>query len=259
MASRVEALRALGQSVWLDFIRRGLLISGEFDRLVQEQGVVGVTSNPTIFHQAITQGDDYDAALKKLVARGLTATALFDALAIEDIQMACDRLEAVFVRTHGLDGRVSIEVSPRLANDTRGTVAEALRLNRAVERRNVMVKIPATAAGLPAITAAIAEGVCVNVTLIFSLARYEQVMDAYFAGLEQRLAKALPIDAIFSVASFFVSRVDTKVDKAIEDTAAQLPPSDPRRAELESFQGRAAHAHPPRAHPRFPEAVGAAP
>jgi transaldolase/glucose-6-phosphate isomerase len=258
MASRIEALRALGQSIWLDFIRRGLLISGEFDRLVREQGVVGVTSNPTIFHQAITQGNDYDAALKKLVARGLTATALFDALAIEDIQMACDRLGEVFGRTQGLDGRVSIEVNPRLANDTGATISEALRLNHEVARRNVMVKIPATAAGLPAITAATAEGICVNVTLTFSLARYEQVMDAYFAGLEQRLAKGLPIDTIFSVASFFVSRVDTKVDKAIDDAASRFSPSDPRRAELESLKGRAAIANARLAYARFREVTGSA-
>ena len=181
MPSRAEQLRSLGQSVWLDFIRRGHLVSGEFDDLVERHGVVGVTSNPTIFHQAITEGDDYDLAIRRGVAKGLSAEALFDALAIEDIQMACERLRAVHIATGALDGRVSIEVNPRFAGDTKSTLQEARRLHRAVSRPNVMVKIPATTDGLPAIRAATADGICINVTLIFSLARYEQVMEAYLA------------------------------------------------------------------------------
>src|SRR6185503_11241716 len=219
MTSRAEQLRTLGQSVWLDFIRRGHLRSGEFDRLVQSQGVVGVTSNPTIFQQAITEGDDYDAALARLIRRGLDAPALFDALAIEDIQVACDHLRPVFENSGGLDGRVSIEVSPQLARDTRRTFEEARRLHREVARDNVLIKIPATAEGLPAITEAIAAGISINVTLIFSLARYEQVMDAYLTGLERRLSAGLPLEPLVSVASFFVSRVDSKVDRAIDQAA----------------------------------------
>lgn len=243
MQSRAQQLLALGQSVWLDFIRRGHLVSGEFDRLVRDEGVVGVTSNPTIFQQAIAQSNDYDAALGRLVQQGLEPAAIFDALAVEDIQMACDRLRPVYERSGGLDGRVSIEVGPALARDSAGTIAEARRLNRLVARDNVMIKIPATREGLPAIAAGIEDGLCVNVTLIFSLARYDQVMDAYLTGLERRVAKGLPLPSIVSVASFFVSRVDTKVDKVIDETVATLPAGDARRAELEAFRGQAAVAN----------------
>src|SRR5262245_34531304 len=227
MTSRAEKLQSLGQSVWLDFIRRDHLLSGEFDRLVREEGVVGVTSNPTIFQLAIAESEDYGRAVVQLAGRGLSGPALFEALAVEDIQMACDRLRAVFERTRGLDGRVSIEVSPRLAHDTAGTIAEARRLHREVARDNLYVKVPATVEGLPAITALTAEGICINVTLIFSLSRYAQVVDAYMRGLEQRAQAGQPLERIFSVASFFVSRVDTKVDKAIDRRAA----AEERRSE----------------------------
>jgi transaldolase len=243
VTSRAEKLQTLGQSVWLDFIRRGHLMSGEFDRLVLEEGVVGVTSNPTIFQLAIAESDDYDKALAQRAGQGLAGPALFEALAVEDIQLACDRLRAVFDRTRGLDGRVSIEVSPRLANDTAGTIAEARRLHRAVARDNLYVKVPATAAGLPAITALTAEGISINVTLIFSLARYAQVKDAYLQGLSQRGEAGQPLERVFSVASFFVSRVDSKVDKAIEQRAAALPAAAPERAELLSLRGKAAVAN----------------
>jgi transaldolase / glucose-6-phosphate isomerase len=255
MGSRIEKLFELGQSVWLDFIRRGHLLSGEFDQLVRS-GVVGVTSNPTIFQQAIAHGDDYEAALKILVTRGLEAPALFDALAIEDIRSACDRLLPVFQRTGGRDGRVSIEVNPELAHDSRATLEEARRLHREVARPNVMVKIPATQEGLPAITGATADGICINVTLIFSLARYEQVMDAYLTGLEQRAARDQALDTIFSVASFFVSRVDTKADPVIDQAIEKLPANDPRRAELASFKGKAAIANARLAYQAFRRVFG---
>lgn len=254
MPSRAELLRTQhGQSVWLDFIRRGPLVSGEFERQVREDGVAGVTSNPTIFHLAITQGNDYDAAVAALSPTGLSNDELFEALAIEDIRMACDRLRPLYDATHGLDGRVSIEVNPHLAHDTRGTLDQALRLHREVARENLMVKIPATAEGLPAITAALAEGLSINVTLIFSIARYEQVMDAYLAGIEQRVGRGQPVDRVFSVASFFVSRVDGKADAAIEKAVAALPASDPRRAELASYAGKAAIANARLAYARFKE------
>ncbi len=258
MSSRAQRLLDLGQSVWLDFIRRGHLVSGEFDRLVRDAGVVGVTSNPTIFQLAIGESDDYDAALAARVAQGLEGPALFEALAVEDIQLACDRLRAVAERTGGRDGRVSLEVSPRLARDTDGTVAEARRLHRAVGRDNVMIKVPATAEGLPAITTLLADGISVNVTLIFSLARYRQVMEAWLAGLERRAAAGAPLAGVFSVASFFVSRVDSKVDAAIAKAAAAFPAGDPRRAELESFRGQAAVANARLAYEAF-AAVAAAP
>ena len=257
MISRAERLFQMGQSVWLDFIRRGTILSGEFDRLVREQGVVGVTSNPTIFQQAIAESSDYDEAIGLRVAKGLAGPALFESIAVEDIQMACDRLRAVFDRTGGRDGRVSIEVNPRLAHDTPGTIDEARRLHREVARPNVMVKIPATTEGLPAIAQMIAEGVCINVTLIFSLARYGQVMDAHQSGLERRVAAGQPIDTIFSVASFFVSRVDTKVDKFIDVTAAKLPAGNPQRVELESLRGKAAIANARLAYARFRKSIAA--
>jgi transaldolase/glucose-6-phosphate isomerase len=250
MTSRAEKLQSLGQSVWLDFIRRGHLLSGEFDRLVRNEGVVGVTSNPTIFQLAISESDDYDQALAERIGRGLAGPALFESLAVEDIQMACDRLRAVYDRTRGLDGRVSIEVSPRLALDTAGTVVEGRRLHREVARDNLYVKVPATPEGLPAITTLIAEGICINVTLIFSLARYAQVIEAYLRGLEQRVAAGAALDRMFSVASFFVSRVDSKVDKAIDQRLTALP-AGAERAELSSLKGKAAVANARLAYARF--------
>jgi len=257
MTARARQLRDLGQSVWLDYIHRQELHSGHFAAQVHDQGVVGVTSNPTIFQQALATGDAYDASIERHLAEGHSGPALFERLAIEDIQEACDLLKAVHEESGGLDGRVSIEVSPRLAHDTAGTLEEARRLFRAVARPNVMIKVPATAAGLPAITALTAEGVCVNVTLIFSLARYAQVMEAWLTGLEQRASRGLALDRVFSVASFFVSRVDSKVDKAIEAALAALPAGDPRRVELEAFKGRSAIANARLAYAHFREVFGA--
>ena len=263
MPSRAQELLELGQSVWLDFIRRGHLLSGEFDRDVREAGVVGVTSNPTIFQQAIAGSTDYDAALTEGIARGLEGEPLFEAVAIEDIRLACDKLKPVYERSQGLDGRVSLEVSPRLARDTAGTIAAARRLHAAVARENVMIKIPATREGLAAITATLAAGVSVNVTLIFTLARYREVMDAWLAGLEQRLrapggAGSGDLPALRSVASFFVSRVDTKVDGAIERRVATLPAGSTERAELESLRGRAAVANARLAYAEFEAVIAGA-
>lgn len=255
MASRAEQLLALGQSVWLDFIRRGHLVSGEFDKLVREAGVVGVTSNPTIFQQAIAKSSDYDAALQSRIGSGLEGPALFEALAVEDVQMACDRLRSVYEKSDGLDGRVSIEVSPRLADDTQGSIAEGLRLHRSVARDNVYVKVPATAAGLPAITALLAQGVSVNVTLIFSLDRYMQVMEAWLAGLEERVKAVQPIDRIFSVASFFVSRVDSKVDAAIDKRLEALAKDSREYGELAAARGRTAVANARLAYQRYKTTV----
>lgn len=243
MSSRAHQLIALGQSIWLDFIRRGHLTSGEFDAQVRDAGVVGVTSNPTIFQQAIAKSADYDAAIAQGIAAGLDGEALFESLAIEDIQMACDRLRPLYDASGGLDGRVSLEVSPRLAHDTAGTIAAAKRLHAAVARENVMIKIPATVAGLPAITETLAAGISVNVTLIFSLARYRQVMDAHAAGLEQLIARGGRAASVRSVASFFVSRVDSKVDAAIDAVLATLPAGATERAELQGLRGKAAVAN----------------
>jgi transaldolase len=243
MPSRAQQLLALGQSVWLDYIHRRELVSGVFEAQVRDQGVVGVTSNPTIFQQAFAEGDVYDGAIEAGITRHLEGGALFEAIAVEDIQLACDLLRGVYERTDGRDGRVSIEVSPAQANDTAATLEEARRLHREVARANVMIKVPATAAGLPAITELTAEGVSVNVTLIFTLARHREVMDAFLAGLERRAGAGLAIDAIHSVASFFVSRVDSKVDAALEQRVATLPEGSTERAELLSLRGLAAIAN----------------
>ncbi len=203
-----------GQSIWFDFIERGLLTGGGLGRLVADDGVRGVTSNPSIFQAAITAGAAYDASLSELLAadRTLSSTALYEALAIADIRLAADILRPVFDASGGGDGFVSLEVSPHLADDARGTVDEARRLWRTVDRPNLMVKVPATAAGIPAIEALIGDGVNVNVTLMFSLAHYEVVATAYLRGLERCAAP----EKVASVASFFVSRVDTAVDAELE-------------------------------------------
>jgi len=256
MSSRAQQLLDLGQSVWLDFIRRGPLVSGEFARQVREDGVVGVTSNPSIFQQAIAKSTDYDEAMVAGVAKGLAGEVLYESFAIADIQTACDQLRAVYDATQGRDGRVSLEVSPRLAHDSAGTLAAAKRLHAAVARPNVMIKIPATQAGLPAITASLAAGISINVTLIFSLARYRQVMDAWLAGLEQLVAAGGDPATVRSVASFFVSRVDSKVDAAIEQRAATLPAGSTERTELEALRGKAAVANARVAYAAFEQVVG---
>ena len=256
MSSRAHQLLDVGQSIWLDFIRRGHLEDGGFDRDVREAGVVGVTSNPTIFQQAIAGSRDYDAAIAAGVEQGLEGEALFESLAIPDIQQACDRLSELFTRTGGRDGRVSLEVSPRLAHDTARTAAAALRLHAAAGRDNVMIKIPATREGLPAITQTLAAGVSVNVTLIFSVERYREVMDAWLSGLEQLAAAGRDPGSVRSVASFFVSRVDSKVDAAIEQRIATLPTGATERADLESLRGQAAVANARLAYATFEETIG---
>ncbi len=256
MPSRAHQLLAVGQSVWLDFIRRGHLISGEFDTLVRDAGVVGVTSNPTIFQQAIAKSTDYDAAIATGIRGGLSGEPLFEALAIEDIQMACDRLLRLYDGSAGMDGRVSLEVSPRLANDGLGTLAAAKRLHAAVARPNVMIKIPATQAGLPSIASAIEAGISINVTLIFSIDRYREVMEAYLTGLERRAAAGGELGDIRSVASFFISRVDSKVDAAIDARVATLPAGATERAELEALRGKAAVANARIAYAAFEEIFG---
>lgn len=216
MASLHE-LRARGQSVWLDEIRREWLTQGELARWI-ERGVTGVTSNPTIFERAITTSPAYDAALQAHLARDpeMETTALYEALAVEDIRMAADLLRPVYEATGGTDGFVSLEVSPHLAHDTGGTIAEARRLWHAVNRPNLMIKVPATPAGIPAIEDLIAEGVNVNVTLIFSPAHYEAAAEAYWRGLRRRAEAGRDLRSVASVASFFVSRIDTAVDRALE-------------------------------------------
>ncbi|KQX66615.1 transaldolase [Angustibacter sp. Root456] len=216
MTDRLAQLSDAGVSIWLDDLSRELLNDGSLGKLVSDQHVVGVTTNPTIFASALSKGDAYDEQLREIAAQGKDVdTAIFD-ITTADVRDACDVLRPVYDRTDGQDGRVSIEVDPRLAHDTTQTIEAARKLWATVDRPNVMIKIPATVEGLPAITQAISEGISVNVTLIFALDRYRGVMQAFLTGLEQAREKGLDLSTIRSVASFFVSRVDTEVDKRLD-------------------------------------------
>ncbi|MCY0877857.1 MAG: bifunctional transaldolase/phosoglucose isomerase [Firmicutes bacterium] len=239
--NRLQAIRELGQSLWYDNIRRGILDSGELEKLI-EAGITGVTSNPTIFEHAINGSHDYDAAIRQWAPRLKDVHALYDALVLEDIGRGADLLRPVYDATGGEDGYISIEVPPTLAHDTDGTVAEAHRLFHALSRPNVMIKVPATPQGIPAIRRLISDGVNVNVTLIFSLDMYRQVIDAYLSGLEDRLARGGSVSDVASVASFFVSRVDTLVDRLIAE-----------RGLNESLKGKAAIANAKLAYQLFLE------
>src|SRR5690349_8042795 len=215
----IAKLTSLGQSLWLDNIQRKQLENGELEAMIERGDIRGMTSNPTIFNHAIAKSKDYDAALVSLAWAGWDAQKIFWQLAIEDIRAACDLFSPLYEETNGGDGYVSIEVSPDVAQDTEATLAQAEQLWARVRRPNLMVKIPATKAGIPAIRKATAVGINVNITLIFSLKRYAEVMEAYLSGLEDHLAAGHAIHHIASVASFFVSRVDTKIDpKLAEDS-----------------------------------------
>jgi len=205
-------LGQLGQSPWYDFITRDLIASGDLARLIETQGLRGMTTNPTIFEKAVATSDLYDEDIRRLAAEGKRPAEIFEALAVEDVRAACDLFLPLHQASGGLDGQVSIEVAPTLANNTPGTIAEAERLWQRIGRPNVMIKIPGTREGLPAITHCLARGINVNVTLLFAVTRYREVVEAFFRGLEQRLAHGGKLPGIASVASFFVSRVDGKVD-----------------------------------------------
>ncbi|GAA1424088.1 transaldolase [Streptomyces thermospinosisporus] len=216
MTDALKRLSEEGVAIWLDDLSRKRITSGNLAELIDQQHVVGVTTNPTIFQKAISEGDGYDQQLADLAARKVTVEEAVRMITTADVRDAADILRPVFDATGGKDGRVSIEVDPRLAHNTRATVAEAKQLAWLVDRPNTLIKIPATRAGLPAITEVIGLGISVNVTLIFSLQRYREVMDAYLAGLEKAKAKGLDLSKIHSVASFFVSRVDTEIDKRLD-------------------------------------------
>lgn len=216
MSDPLADLSAAGVSIWLDDLSRERLRSGSLAALIRDKHVVGVTSNPTIFQKAIEQGSAYDDQTRDLALRGVDVGEAVRALTTADVRAACDLFRPVYDATNRVDGRVSIEVDPRLAKDTDRTIAEARALWWLVDRENVFIKIPATVEGLPAITRCIAEGIKINVTLIFSLERYAGVMDAYISALQERLEAGLPVDVVDSVASFFVSRVDTEVDHRLD-------------------------------------------
>ena len=238
-------LGQLGQSPWYDFITRDLVVSGELARLIAEDGLRGMTTNPTIFEKAVAGSDLYDADIRRLATEGKGPTEIFETLAVADVQAACDLFLPIHRESAGLDGLVSIEVSPRLAHDTAGTIAEAERLWRRIARPNVMIKIPGTIEGLTAISHCLADGVNVNVTLLFSVARYRQVVEAYFMGLERRASAGHSIVGISSVASFFVSRLDGKVDAQLDriDAAAEgRPAGRPYRSRAAIANACAAYA-----------------
>ena len=217
----LRVLARLGQSLWLDYIRRDLIESGELRRLIEEDGLRGMTSNPSIFEKAIAGGREYDADIRDMAREGKSVNEIYEALSQQDVQSAADAFRPLYDKTEGIDGYVSLEVNPHLAHDTIGTVKEARRLWAALNRPNVLIKVPATADGLPAIQQLISEGISLNITLLFGLPRYRLVAEAYIAGLEARAAQGEPLKRLASVASFFVSRIDVLVDPLLDKLIAQ--------------------------------------
>jgi transaldolase / glucose-6-phosphate isomerase len=250
-------LLKFGQSIWLDYIRRDLITTGELKRLIDEDGLRGMTSNPTIFEKAIASGNsDYIELLRKLKSQAnLDAKARFEALEIRDIQDAADILRPVFVSTKGRDGYVSIEVSPYLGRDTQGTISEARALWKAVNRENIMVKVPGTAEGVPAFQQLISEGININVTLLFAQGMYQQIAEAYILGLEQLAAQGGNVAKMASVASFFISRIDTAADNIINDKLKAS--KDPKEQEqLKGLLGKVAIANGKLAYQRYLKIFG---
>ncbi|MCA1218745.1 transaldolase [Streptomyces sp. 8L] len=247
MTDALKRLSDEGVAIWLDDLSRKRITSGNLAELIDEQHVVGVTTNPSIFQKAISQGDGYDTQLTDLAARRVTVEEAVRMITTSDVRDAADILRPTFDATGGTDGRVSIEVDPRLAHNTRATIAEAKQLAWLVDRPNTLIKIPATKAGLPAITETIGRGISVNVTLIFSLQRYREVMDAYLSGLEKAKAAGLDLSKIHSVASFFVSRVDTEIDKRLATLGTD---------EAKALRGKAAVANARLAYEAYEEVFG---
>jgi transaldolase len=246
---------AKGQSIWLDNISRDLLLSGELRRWVEREGIRGVTSNPSIFEKAIAKTSDYDPAARALIAQGASdALDVFEKLAVADIQLGCDVLRPVWEESGGRDGYVSLEVSPHLANDTQGTIAEAHRFAKAVSRDNLLIKVPATPEGIPAIQALIADGISINVTLLFAIDAYEAVHQAYIAGLETRLARGQSVSGIASVASFFISRIDAAVGQQI-DVVLEKETRKDRRERLTALNAKVAIANAKLAYGSFLETL----
>jgi transaldolase len=252
----LQALAALGQSIWLDFIKRDLIESGELARAVGSGELTGMTSNPAIFEKAIAGSTDYDRLLADAARDGADTKTVYERLAVRDIRDAADALRAVYDATKARDGYVSLEVSPHLAHDTAGTVDEARRLWRTVDRPNLMIKVPGTPAGVPAFAALIEEGINVNVTLLFSRAAHRAVADAYAGAIARRAARSHEVGRIASVASFFVSRIDTAVDKLLEARIAAAR-SDAERSRLQQLLGKAAIANAKLAYQTYLEVFGA--
>ena len=242
MTNPLLQLQLYGQSVWYDNIDRAQLVSGRFKQLMDEDGVVGVTANPTIFQKSVSHGDAYDEQITGLIKEGKSTNEIYEALVMQDIRTVADLLRPIYERTSGQDGYVSLEVSPDLAHDTQGTLSEVRRFWKTVDRPNLLIKIPATPEGIPAIQQALTEGININITLIFSIEAYREVVDAYLTALENRNAEGKDISHIASVASFFVSRVDTLVDRLLEDKIKATSDSTEQQ-KLKALEGKAATAN----------------
>jgi len=253
----LKSLLAYGQSPWLDFIRRNILLNGDLKKMIANDGLRGMTSNPAIFEKAITGSDDYADLLDAPEAKKLNAKGLYERIAIRDVQSAADIFRGVYDETKGRDGYVSLEVSPTLANDTAGTLEEARRLWKTVDRPNLMVKVPATKEGIPAIRQLLEEGININITLLFAQSAYEQVAEAYIAALEARAAKGQDVSRIASVASFFVSRIDTLIDGMI-DEKLKTETDTKKKGLLGSVEGKVAIANARRTYAKYQELVGGA-
>ena len=239
--NRLQQLHDVGQSIWLDSIDRRILHDGELDRRVSDDALTGMTSNPTIFQKALASSNAYDDQITEAEDQGLTSWQLFELLETTDVRDACDHFAAVYSSTRGADGYVSIEVSPGVSQSADATVEEARRLWKTVDRPNVMVKVPGTPEGAIAVRRLIAEGINVNITLLFAIQAHERVIEAYMAGLEDRIKAYQPIDGLASVASFFVSRVDTEIDKRLDALIAKA--TQPEKERLKILKGRAAIAN----------------
>jgi len=253
-ANPLHRLSGLGQSVWYDFIRRDLYTSGQLERLIRDDKLAGMTSNPTIFQKAIAETELYDEDIRRLGGQGKGPAEIFEGLAVRDVQGAADVFRSVSAATGGNDGFVSIEVRPELARDTAGSIEEAKRLWEECGRSNVMVKIPGTAEGLEAIRSCLAAGININITLLFSVERYREVMEAYLKAMEERVARGLPVEKIRSVASFFVSRVDTNADKKLDAKASSGPA--PEAASARELRGKLGIANARIAYEAFEEVFG---
>jgi transaldolase len=249
----LRQLHTFGQSVWLDFLSRGMLRSGQLADLIGDDGLRGVTSNPAIFEKAINHSHDYDETVARLAAQGNSIEEIYREMVVEDIQDAADALRPLYDRVGGTDGFVSLEVSPRLARDTQATLAEARELWMLVNRPNVFIKVPGTREGLPAIEQLLVEGINVNITLLFDLARYRDVAEVYLRALEHRAAQGRPIDRLASVASFFISRIDTLVDERLESLMKQEPA---KAEEATALSGQVAVASAKVAYEIYEEIIG---
>jgi transaldolase len=254
VANHIQKIEAVGQSIWMDNLSRDIIQSGELKRLIAERGILGITSNPAIFEKAIVGNKTYDADIEAGIRASKSVMEIYESLVFDDIRNACDIFHPVFASSNGLDGYISIEVPPNLAHDTEQTIAEAKRYYQQIGRENVMIKIPGTSKGLPAVEAVIAAGINVNVTLLFSVQSYVETFWAYIRGLEARVAAGEDISTIASVASFFLSRIDSNIDARIDAKLKAV--TDPtQRAKLEGVRGKVAIANAKIAYQKYKEII----